>query len=76
MTQFSTRDLLLLTVIVALALGWLFDRRPSSGRFQITATENHAFVVDTATGQVWSQPVIGDSMAGDINTIQSPKIGL
>lgn len=51
--QFSIRDMLLLFVIVALALGWLFDRRQVPARFQMHVTVNHAFVLDTATGQVW-----------------------
>ena len=50
MKQFSIRDALFLTVIVALALGWLMDRRPTPARFQVSAG---GALVDTATGQVW-----------------------
>jgi hypothetical protein len=57
MRQFSIRDLLFLVAIVALALGWWFDRRPVPARFQMTTTAGHAFVLDTATGQVWSRRV-------------------
>jgi hypothetical protein len=59
MKQFSIRDLLFLILIVALALGWWLDRRPVSARFQMHATNDIAYVVDTATGQVWSQHTDG-----------------
>ena len=55
MKQFSIRDLLFVFVIVALALGWWFDRRPVPARFSIISVNNHGLVLDTATGQVWSQ---------------------
>jgi hypothetical protein len=57
MKQFSIRDVLLLVVIVALALGWWFDRRPIPARFQLRTVAgpngSDAYVLDTATGQVW-----------------------
>jgi hypothetical protein len=56
MKQFSIRDLLFLILVIALALGWWLDRRPIPARFQMHATENQAFVLDTATGQTWSHP--------------------
>ena len=59
MKQFSIRDLLFLIVIVALMLGWWLDRRPVPSRFQMQATSSTAYVVDTATGQVWSQHTNG-----------------
>jgi hypothetical protein len=52
--QFSIRDLLLLVVIVALALGWWFDRRPASARFEMQAVSNHVFIFDKATGAAWA----------------------
>jgi hypothetical protein len=55
MKQFSIRDLLFLVVVVALALGWWLDRRPTTGRFQGFGGGNNAYVVDTATGKVWNQ---------------------
>ncbi len=64
MKQFSIRDLLFLMVIVALALGWWLDRRPVPARYQFGATNNTAYVLDTATGQVWSSQV---------NTFSPPK---
>jgi hypothetical protein len=54
MPQFSIRDLMLLAVIVAIALGWSLDRRPIPARYQIACTADHVFVLDTSTGQVWS----------------------
>ena len=29
------------------------DAGPQAGRYQVAASENHAFVIDTATGKVW-----------------------
>ena len=59
MARFSIRDLLFLVLIVALALGWWLDRRPVPARFQIVASDRSAFVMDTATGQVWYQSAPG-----------------
>jgi hypothetical protein len=60
MKQFSIRDLLFLVVIVALALGWWLDRRPVAARFQIEAAGNGpVYVLDTATGEVWSSTSSG-----------------
>jgi hypothetical protein len=55
MKQFSIRDLLFLIVIVALALGWWLDKRPIPARFTIGGGDKHAYVLDTATGQVWEK---------------------
>jgi hypothetical protein len=66
MKQFSIRDLLFLVVIVALALGWWLDRRPVAARFQLNSSGNRAFLVDTATGQVWTQGYTpGSTVTGD-----------
>jgi len=79
MKQFSIRDLLFLFVIVALALGWWFDRRPAPvvpSRFAITSVNNHGLVLDTATGQVWSQhfgPNSSDPTRPDIHQPKVPK---
>jgi hypothetical protein len=54
MKQFSIRDLLFVVVIAALVLGWWLDRRPVAARFEMHATTNSAYVLDTATGQVWA----------------------
>jgi hypothetical protein len=53
MKQFSIRDLLFVVMIAALALGWWLDRRPIPARFQFGSAANNAFVLDTATGQMW-----------------------
>ncbi len=56
--QFSLRDALLLIAFVAVALGWWVDRRnrvAAPARYQMQTVEGHAFVLDTATGQVWEK---------------------
>jgi hypothetical protein len=76
MKQFSIRDLFLVIVIIALALGWWYDRRPVPARFQIVSGGNHTFVLDTATGQVWSQsydPNYHSSSDTDIHAVKLPK---
>jgi len=57
---------LFVILIVALALGWWLDRRSVPARFQMQVTTNRAYVLDTATGQVWSQKVLesGDFPGG------------
>ena len=55
MKQFSIRDLLFLIVIVALALGWWFDKRPIPARFTIGGGDKHTYILDTATGQSWEK---------------------
>lgn len=58
MKRFSIRDFLLLFDIVSLAFEWWADRRnraPTPSRYQIQVVEGHAFVIDTATGQVWEK---------------------
>jgi hypothetical protein len=65
MTRVSVRELLLAFAIVALALGWWFDRRSDEARFQIQATGSHAYVLDTHTGQVWSHTVSSEGISGD-----------
>jgi hypothetical protein len=58
--QFSIRDLLFLIAIFALALGWWLDRRPSPARFVVNTTANRVYLLDNATGEVWSQRVEED----------------
>jgi di/tricarboxylate transporter len=53
MNRFSIREILMLVVILALAMGWWVDRRSGLIRFQMHATSNHSYVLDTVTGQVW-----------------------
>ena len=76
MARFSIRDLLFLLAIIALALGWWFDRRPIPARFQMHVTTNRAYVLDTATGQVWSRGVRPDGEltgSADIHSIKLAK---
>jgi hypothetical protein len=44
---------LLAGVIVTFTLGAAAKTTGPVGRFQITGIQSHAFVIDTATGQVW-----------------------
>jgi hypothetical protein len=72
--RFSIRDLLLLVLVVALALGWWFDRRNTASRFQLQSSATHGFVIDTATGQVWEIGIRSDGAAtGDVNAFTQPK---
>jgi hypothetical protein len=68
MKQFSIRDVLLLVVIVALALGWWFDTRPIPARFQLQSNGKTAVVLDTATGQLWASDLDKIPDAPDIST--------
>jgi len=56
MKQFSIRDLLFFVVIVALVLGWWFDRRAVPARFQMHSVppNGNAYILDTSTGQAWN----------------------
>jgi hypothetical protein len=76
MRQLSIRDLLFLAAVIALALGWWLDRRPVPARFQMSSAGDHVFVLDTATGKVWSQGFPANSQNSgdsDIHGIKLPK---
>lgn len=46
----------LLVFLVMCLMGSIYYLPPEyKGRFKITTNENHAFIIDSATGQVWSQ---------------------
>lgn len=73
--QFSLRDALLLIAFVAVALGWWVDRRnrvAAPARFQIQTAEGHAFVLDTATGEVWERHFIPGG-GGNSSGFNEPK---
>lgn len=76
--QFSIRDLLLLIAFVAIALGWWVDRHnratvPAlSGRYQLQTNEGHAFVLNTASGQVWEK-FVSPSGGGTSSGFLEPK---
>ena len=64
MKQFSLRDLLLLIAFVAVALGWWVDRRNRAAvpaRYQLQVVDNHAFILDSATGQAWERYLSSNS---------------
>ncbi len=53
--RFTTRDLLWLTVVLALAIGWCIDhnrRLIALGRYQVLEIHGN-FIVDTREGKVW-----------------------
>jgi len=62
--KIDTRSLIigvLLAVVVFLALGAAHSTGPHTcGRYQIEAAEYHAYVIDTATGQVWGKSGTGN----------------
>jgi hypothetical protein len=65
MKQFSIRDLLFLIVIVAVALGWWMDKRPVPARFIIGGGADHAYMLDTATGQAWEKSYTLSTVNGE-----------
>jgi hypothetical protein len=60
---FSIRDMLWLTVVVALALALVYTKRPSApGRYQVTidsGSDGRTLYVDTVTGKTWVQYTSG-----------------
>ena len=74
MKQFSIRDLLFLIVIVALIFGWWLDRRPIPARFQIVTNADRVFVLDTATGQVWTEGYTPNATRTGDGGIREPKL--
>ncbi len=55
--QFGVRTLLELVAVVAVVLAFLYGRQPSrdAGRYQMTAVGQELFVLDSATGKVWTR---------------------
>ncbi len=45
---------ILVTVCIVLAMGAGFSSA-SSGRFQLSLRDNHAYIIDTANGRVWER---------------------
>lgn len=64
MKRFSIRELLLLFAIVAMALGWGFDRYKGRPRFEMHTTSNHVFVLDSVSGQVWDASISENGTVG------------
>ena len=71
MFRFTIRELVLLTIIVAMGVGWWLDGHswrarpappsppptpPPPGRYQVVVSEGTTMVMDTATGELWSRP--------------------
>ena len=56
---------LLVALILCLAGAVPFAERDEFGRFQIETNDSHAFILDSATGQVWSSIFIGNHFGQD-----------
>jgi len=57
-TKFDPKSLLvgaLAAVVLACVAGASHLAGPEVGRFRIEANQEHAFVIDTATGRVWQK---------------------
>jgi hypothetical protein len=66
MRQFSLRNLLLFTAIIAMALAWILHRHPRQAGFEVHLRSGRAFTVDAATGRVWRETNSeNDSTAND-----------
>jgi len=53
--RFSIRDLLLLTTIAAVALGWWLDHRANEQQFDVLVQRIGALELDTQKWHVWTQ---------------------
>ena len=76
--MFDLRSFLIgavLAMCVFLALGAARNDSPKVGRFQIETNEDHVFVVDTATGQVWEKFVAG-GQGTKSQDFMDPKLSL
>lgn len=61
-------------VAVIFALGAAADiSEPQIGRFQIEKDGNHAYVIDTATGEVWQQHAL-PSRGSNSTGFSEPKL--
>lgn len=66
----------LLVALVLFLTGTVPYANPEEyGRFQIAANENHAFILDSATGQVWTGvfPAPGYASSIDDTEFHTPK---
>jgi hypothetical protein len=54
MRQFSLRNLLLFTAVVAIALAWLL-RDPRHSGYEVQVRKGRAYMVDAASGKVWRE---------------------
>lgn len=57
--RFTIRDLLWLTVVVAVALTAFFAKPRSPGRYQMTRSDDGLILLDTATSQCWERDRYG-----------------
>jgi hypothetical protein len=54
--RFTIRDLLWLTLVVALCLGWSVDHwRKPGGRYRLVETESELRIIDNETGNYWEK---------------------
>ncbi len=73
--SFSIRDLMFLTVIVALAVALVYVKWPSGqGRYQFAVDEAHhnLYIFDSATGRCWRKPTRG--YGGEWTSEPSPDV--
>ena len=57
MRQFSLRNLLLFTAVVALILAWLLREPPKQSGFEVRKINGRAYMVDAKTGRVWRRSI-------------------
>ena len=70
--SFTIRDLMWLTVVVALVMALIYVKWPSGqGRYQMTSGGSKTFFLDTTTGKIWAQY----SDNGDWHEYPSPSYG-
>ena len=67
----------LLVALILCVVGAVSFAQPEEyGRFQIETNDSHAFILDSATGQVWSSIFLGNLFGPDPNfhAIKAPLL--
>ena len=67
----------LLVALILCVVGAVSFAQPEEyGRFQIETNDSHAFILDSATGQVWSSIFLGNLFGADPNfhAIKAPPL--
>lgn len=78
MKSLDVKSCLIGALLAVLILCFLGGAAPSvwfesHGRFQITVNENRAFMVDTATGKVWSEEFVVPQPGPDYYPFDDPN---